>query len=301
VKKINWHRIFGLTLADLFLNSGYEVILEKELSSKKQFLDIAIIRRTQEKPLTEYPDGLEELAEHNLITYKSMQEPLTPWAIDELIGHYVNYRKQESTLLQKLIPEGKFKLFAICTRYPHNFKRQSLKLEQQQQGIYNLSYGIHKIKLLVLNKMPKEEQNALWQLFSGSAEGFIYGSNHYNWHSMQDKAIINKLYEFYKKKGATMPYTIDDFVREYVSENIHVLPAKEVLQNFSPKQRLEGIPPEQRLEGIPPEQRLEGIPPEQRLEGIPPEQRLEGIPLEKRLAGISPETIKEFLKQLEDK
>jgi hypothetical protein len=274
MEKINWHRMFGLTLTDLFLNSEYEVILEKELTSKKQFLDIAIIRRTQGKPLTEYPDGLEELAEHNLITYKSMHEPLTPWVIDELIGHYVNYRKQESESLEKLIPEENFKLFSICTRYPRSFEQKSLKLDQQQQGVYNLIYGVHQIKLLVLNRMPKIEQNALWQLFSGIKDGFIYGSNHYNWHSIQDKAIISKLYEFYGKKGAIMPYTMDDFVREYVSDNIRVLSVEEVLQHYPHDKILKGLSPEKRLEGLSPEEVLRQY---------------------------SPETIKEFLQRLENK
>jgi hypothetical protein len=149
-----------------------------------------------------------------------------------------------------------------------------LELEQQQQGIYNLNYGVHRIRLLVLNRMPREEQNALWQLFSGSREGFVYGSNYYNWHSMRDKAIINKLYEFYSKKGAVMPYTIDDFVREYVSENIHVLSAEEVLQKYSPEEVLKHYPTDKILEGLSPEKRLEGL---------------------------SPEIIKEFLRRLENK
>jgi len=33
--KINWHRLFGLTLMDLFTGSNYQVELEKELSLKK--------------------------------------------------------------------------------------------------------------------------------------------------------------------------------------------------------------------------------------------------------------------------
>ena len=33
------------------------------------------------------PDGLHELANHNLITFKSFQEALSPWAVQELIGH----------------------------------------------------------------------------------------------------------------------------------------------------------------------------------------------------------------------
>jgi formylglycine-generating enzyme required for sulfatase activity len=41
-------------------------------------------------------DGLDNLAGHNLLTYKSLREPLDDWALQELTGHYVNYRKQAS-------------------------------------------------------------------------------------------------------------------------------------------------------------------------------------------------------------
>jgi hypothetical protein len=292
MSKINWHRIFGLTLTDFFLDSEYEVILEKELTVKKQFLDIAIIKRTEGKPITELPEGLEELAEHNLITYKSIQESLNTWTIDELIGHYVNYRKQESASLNKLIPTQQFKLFAICTRYPNGLEQQGLKLEPQQKAILNLTYGSHQIKILVLNKMPRKQRNAIWQLFSGTGKGFVYGGQNYNWHSKQDRAILNQLYELYKQNGAVMPYTMNDFVRDYVNENIHVLSAEEVLQKFSPDEVLQRYSPEKRLEGLSPEKRLEGLSPEKRLEGLSPEKRLEGL---------SPETIKAFLKQLENK
>ncbi|MEN8219945.1 MAG: hypothetical protein ABFS56_27070 [Pseudomonadota bacterium] len=33
-----------------------------------------------------------------------MREPLDVWAIEELIGHYVNYRKQMSPSLDDLLP-----------------------------------------------------------------------------------------------------------------------------------------------------------------------------------------------------
>ncbi len=61
MNKINWHRLFGLTLMDLFTNSNYQVELEKELSLKKQYLDVVIIRKTIGKPLAAVPVGLENL------------------------------------------------------------------------------------------------------------------------------------------------------------------------------------------------------------------------------------------------
>ena len=39
---IDWHRIFGLALTDLFTNSNYQVELEKDLSIQQQFLDVVI-------------------------------------------------------------------------------------------------------------------------------------------------------------------------------------------------------------------------------------------------------------------
>ena len=61
---------------------------KKDLSLKKQLLDVM-------------PEGLEELAAHNLITFKSHHEALNDWALKELTGHYVNYRKQVSPSFQQ--------------------------------------------------------------------------------------------------------------------------------------------------------------------------------------------------------
>jgi hypothetical protein len=297
MSNINWHRIFGLTLTDFFLNSEYEVVLEKELTKKKQFLDIAIIKHVQGKPITEFPDGLEDLNEHNLITYKSIQESLNTWTLDELIAYYVNYRKQESPSLKKLIPVEQFTLFAVCTQYPKSL-HECFRLEQLQEAVFSLTYGSHQIKILVLSRMPKQQRNAIWQLFSGKVEGFMYGGIHYDWQSKQDKAILNQLYEFYKQKGAVMPYTMDDFVRDYVSENIHVLSAAQRLQGLSADEVLNRYSPDEVLNRYSAEKRLEGLSPEKRLEGLSPEKRLEGLSIEDILQKLPPEKIEAFLKNL---
>ena len=46
--------------------------------------------------LEEVPVGLDNLGQHNLLTFKSLHEALDGWTLDELLGHYVNYRKQIS-------------------------------------------------------------------------------------------------------------------------------------------------------------------------------------------------------------
>ncbi|MDS4025402.1 MAG: hypothetical protein RKO25_00185 [Candidatus Contendobacter sp.] len=68
--------------------------MEKDVARKRQLLDIVIIRVVADpSPLPKPCDGLEHLRAHNLLTYKSGQEALDAWALEKLIGHYVNYRK----------------------------------------------------------------------------------------------------------------------------------------------------------------------------------------------------------------
>jgi len=132
-------------------------------------------RRAEGKSLINLPKGLEDLTEHNLLTYKSIQEPLNEWAIDELIGHYVNYRKQESISLNNLLPTNTIKLYAVCTQFPNNLRKQVLQLIKQQVSVFNLIYGSHKIRIFVLDKVPQKHCNAIWQWFSGTSKGFVYG------------------------------------------------------------------------------------------------------------------------------
>jgi hypothetical protein len=61
--------------------------------------------------------GFEELAAHNLVSFKSYQEALDGWALLELLCHYVNYRKQVSPSMQDLLPEEDFRLFAVRVRH----------------------------------------------------------------------------------------------------------------------------------------------------------------------------------------
>src|SRR5579883_1566373 len=96
------HRLFDLSWMDLCRGSGLEVREEVDLSHKQQFLDLVLVR-TGAAPLPRLPDGFEELAAHNLVTFKSHQEALDGWALAELVGHYVNYRKPSSPSRDELL------------------------------------------------------------------------------------------------------------------------------------------------------------------------------------------------------
>src|SRR5487761_1083943 len=129
------HRLFGLSWIDFFQGTAITVETEIDLSLKQQFLDLVLIRKGTEPIPRPLPDGFEDLAAHNLLTFKSHQEALDGWALCELVGHYVNYRKQSSPSRQELLPESDYRLLAVCARFPHNLAQQ-IALTQLQDGVY---------------------------------------------------------------------------------------------------------------------------------------------------------------------
>jgi hypothetical protein len=117
-KIIKWHDLIGLTLTDFFKGSNFEVKTEENMSVKTQYVDVLIISKSSGKPIKKLPDGFEFLADYNILTYKSLNESMNKWAIAELLGHYVSYRKIVSPSQEKLLPESKFQLYAVSTNYP---------------------------------------------------------------------------------------------------------------------------------------------------------------------------------------
>src|SRR5436190_2863622 len=144
-----WHRLFGLSLVDFFRGMPVTVELEKDLSLKQQLLDVVLIHKGNEPLSCRLPDGFEELAAHNLVTFKSYQEALDGWALSELVGHYVNYRKQASASMQNLLPETDFRLFAVSVRFPQALARQT-GMTPVQPAVYEVRHFTGPIRVVVV-------------------------------------------------------------------------------------------------------------------------------------------------------
>lgn len=276
---IEWHHLFGLGLMDYFTNSCYQVELEKDLSTKKQRLDVLIIEHGSGQPIPELPDGLENLARRNLVTYKSPRQPLDAWAMDELLGHSVNYRKQCSPSFDDLLPEEEFSLYAVATRHPEKLASE-FALHPIKPGVYEVQWGSRKIRIIVLSEVAKIERNALWLLFSGIVDKVQYGASQYQSRQPDLSTVMNRLYASYKLEGVPMPYTIEDYKRDLKEETLSWLTLEE------------------RLKGLTPEERLRGVPTEERLRGVPTEEILKILPLEELLRKLSREEIDAYLKKL---
>src|SRR5947209_8280606 len=135
----DWHRLFGLLLTDFFSGSPFVVEVERDLSVQQQLLDVVIVRRGRGRFAGRLPDGLDGLLAHNLITFKSHREALDGWAMKELVGHYVAYRKLVSPSPSGLLAEDQFGLYAVTARYPHNLSGQ-VPWQRLQAGVYDYQW-----------------------------------------------------------------------------------------------------------------------------------------------------------------
>jgi hypothetical protein len=303
-KTISWHRLFGLALIDFFTGTRYKVELERDLSLKKQLLDVIIIEQEEGAAPDDVPDGLDNLGPHNLVTYKSLHEPLDSLVLGELIGHFINYRKQISLSWDNLTPVEDFRLYAVCTREPEKLRIET-SVEVIKEGVYQVQWGIFYIRVIVLSTIPESPRNTLWQMFSAVRDKAGYGLMNYPWRTRDVSSVFNQLYKKYKQEGFDMPYTIEDYKKDelefFKAEILPTLPVEDRLKGLSPEDRLKGLGPEDRLKGLRPEDRLKGLRPEDRLKGLRPEDRLKGLRPEDRLKGLSLEEIEIYLNQIRKK
>jgi hypothetical protein len=242
-----WHRLFGLLLTDFFTGSPFIVEVERDLSVQQQLLDVVIVRRGRGKFVGRLPDGLEDLRAHNLISFKSHREALDAWAMKELVGHSVAYRKLVSRSPSDLLPEDQFALYAVTARYPHNLSGQ-IPWQTVQPGVYDCRWGTDTVRVVVAGELPREPHNAPLHLFSASAELVEFGSGSYQRRSADTSGLLVQLFDRFRTEGLAMPFTMEDFRRQFAKENfskltpqekreaLEALPADELLQVLSPKQ-----------------------------------------------------------------
>lgn len=249
---IDRHRLFGLILMDFFTGSPFVVEVEKDLSEQQQNLDVIIIRRQPGEFHEPLPDGFGELVNHNLVTFKSHQEALSAWAVQELISHYVSYRKLVSPSTDVLLPESEFRLIAFCARSPQQLAGQ-FPLQKVGEGVYDYRCAGLVIHIVVAHELPLATRNALCHLFSALTPQVEYAIGHYEQHSPRTSSLLRQLFERYREEGLSMSYTMEDFEREVKEEMLAKMTLKERLEGLSPEQRMQGLPPEQRMQGLPPE------------------------------------------------
>jgi hypothetical protein len=174
--------------------------------------------------------------------------------LSELIGHYVNYRKQVSPSMQRLLPETDFRLFAVSVRFPQQLAQQ-VQLRPVQEGVYEVRHFTGHLRVVVVHQLPQHEHNAMLHLFSAKADLLQYGAEHYRVRSAETSTLLHQLFERYHLEGVLMPDLLEEFTRETIAKILEKLPAKERLQGLSPEERLQGLSAEELLAALSPETR----------------------------------------------
>ncbi len=198
-------------------------------------------------------DGFEDIATHNLVTFESYQEPLDAWCLQELMGHYVNYRKQVSPSLKDLLPETEFKLFAVCVRVPQ-FLPAMASVRRVQPGVYDVEALGKVIRVLVVHELQQRTGNALLMLFSARLDLIRYGIEHFRQRSRETSTLLWRFLQQYELEGALMPTALEE-LKQFAKETIDM-----ILSEMSPEERLNGVPLEERLKGLTPDELLGALP-----------------------------------------
>jgi hypothetical protein len=304
-RRIPWHDLLGKALADALIGLPYRVSTEEELALRSQRLDVLIIAQAQANPAAfapeipapeppegeasaaktplQRPDGLEDLAAHNLLSYKAGGQAYDAWALEELVSHYVTYRKLASLRVLRhraadddtpitepakaypLLPAADFRCLAIATRFPRKLIKQlppGSCQRSEHPGIFQLRAGTRAVRLVVINDLRPLPHNAPWRLFSSDEAQRRLALQQY--HPRSEIGVhLHNLIAHYKFGDGNMAHTFEDMQREARAWII-----EHYLDQLAPEERLKGLDPEDIFKHYAPEQRLKGLDAEERLKGL---------------------------------
>jgi hypothetical protein len=258
-----WHRLFALSWVDFFRGLPVTVEPEKDLSVKKQLLDVLFIRKEAAILNCRPPDGFEDLAGYNLVTFKSYQEKLSAWTLKELLGHYVNLRKQVSPSMNEddLLPEEEFRLYAVTARFPQQLASRNVMLQLISEGVYEVQVLTSRIRLIVANQLPQQEHNAMLHLFSARTDLQAYGVQHYHVRSPETSTLLVQFFQRFRQEGLIMPDILEELYQETMDRLAREMPIEKRFEGLTPEQVVRALTPE-RMQGISDEEILRVVTPE---------------------------------------
>ena len=132
------------------------------------------------------------------------------------------------------------RLYAVSTRYPVKLLA-GVSTKKVVQGVYEIQILSRKIRIIVLSRLPLSQRNAVLAFFSFDPESVKFALENYKWNKNDSSTVINQLLEKYSLEGIAMPYTMEQFQKDYIKAHIGVLDPEEILSKFKAEDRLKGL------------------------------------------------------------
>jgi hypothetical protein len=167
---------------------------------------------------------------------------------------------------------------------------QQIKLTPVSPGVFEHEVLTLRIRVIVVNQLPQEEQNAMLHLLSASEDLIQYGNEHYHPHSKEISTLLYHLLRLYNEDES-----MSEKMKEYLRQSVD-----SILKSIPPEERLKGMTTEERLKGMTTEERLKGTTEEELLKLIPLEERLKGLSTEDVLKALPPEILEQLAHRLKN-
>jgi len=194
--------------------------------------------------------------------------------------------------MDKLLPEDQFQLYAVATRVPRKLAKQ-VPLSEVQPGVFHVQWGARLIRVLVLNTMPKTNENAIWQLFSSTTEGISYGQQQYRWNIPNISNIIKVLY-----KGIKMTYTVEDFKRDLPKEILAMMSAEyraALIEELSPDEMIKHLSPDEMIKHLSPDEMARHLSPDEMIKHLSPDEMAKHLSPDEMIKHLSPDEMAKHL------
>ena len=220
-KRISWHRLWGLMISPLFEKLGCETQIEVDLSTKKQLLDVVVIKKKGELSWDAVDqslyEGFENLNTWNLLSFKSFNEVFNRQALEELYGHLANFRKIKKI---KDSADSQINLYVISHHLPQKLfspfgGTEFLKCIKADY-IYDLKV-FKPIRFIITRHI----EHPILGLFSNKKDQIEKSQEqlkHYPWLIKDVSGYLGELFKHYSLEGVDMPYTKEMFEKEYLTE-----------------------------------------------------------------------------------
>jgi hypothetical protein len=162
--------------------------------------------------------------------------------------------------MDKLLPVSDYQLYAVCVRFPSKLAQQ-VELKPVSPGVHEHEVLTLRIRIIVVNQLPEEEQNAMLHLLSANPGLLKYGQEHYRPHSKQISTLLYQLLKLHAE-DEKMSEKMKELLRQSVEDFFKSVPLEERLKGVSPEELLKMVPVEERLKGLSADELLKSLPPE---------------------------------------